>query len=451
MKRWLLIGIPILMLVIVLVAYGQYTSAVRVESARAQRDVIQEFIDETAKTRLPEIHLITMPFAGRIEPISLVEGTPVRKGSVVARIVPKDMDLAVKAAKATVGRLDAAISENAFDKIERTAHQQTLSFVDSMKSTVQAAAERVRSGEAKLNYARNHLERILRLRTSNSATQDDEDRARLLLVESEVELQQDRLIHSAAKAMLAATSLTPLVVLQYIERKGYTGDALKKEREEAQVKLELIERDQTRANMTSPVDGVVLERVESNERYLEAGTVLVKIGELDRLEIESEVLSQDVVSVKPGHRAEVYGPAVGATPVPVTVQRIHPAGFTKVSSLGVEQQRVKVILGFDSQSLGRLRAERQLGADYRVRVRIFTAGKPDAVVIPRSALFRSPAGTWQVFAIQSGRAALVDVQVGLMNDERVEIALGLEAGDEVVLAPETSLDEGSRVWSRGTE
>jgi HlyD family secretion protein len=240
------------------------------------------------------------------------------------------------------------------------------------------------------------------------------------------------------------------MVLQYLERKTFTGDVLKKERDEAHVKLEQVERDQIRANMLSPVDGVVLERVESNERHLEAGTVLVRIGDMSQLEVEAEVLSQDVVNVKPGHRAEIYGPAVGSAPVAVTVDRVFPAGFTKVSSLGVEQQRVRVILRFDSQSLERLRTERQLGADYRVRVRIFTAGKQDAVIIPRSALFRSPAGDWQVFAIRGSRAALVTVKVGLMNDERVEVVEGIEDGEDVILAPETSLDEGMRVSVRGT-
>src|SRR5690606_22342502 len=119
--------------------------------------------------------------------------------------------------------------------------------------------------------------------------------------------------------------------------------------------------------------------------------------------------------------------------------RIYPAGFTKVSSLGVEQQRVMVILKFTPEELQRLRKDRRMGVDYRVRVRIFTAKKDNALVIPRSALFRGPGGAWQVFAVRGGKASLVNVEIGLLNDEAVEITKGVEDGEEVILAPESSI------------
>jgi HlyD family secretion protein len=171
----------------------------------------------------------------------------------------------------------------------------------------------------------------------------------------------------------------------------------------------------------------------------------MKIGELERMEVEADVLSQDVVDVKEGQQAEIYGPAIGREPVPAKVTRIFPAGFTKISSLGVEQQRVKVVLSFDPRYLKRLRAERQLGVDFRVGVRIFTANSDDALIVPRSALFRGAAGQWQVFAVRNGRVQLIDVGVGLMNDELVEIADGLAEDEVVVLAPETTLVDGMRV------
>jgi HlyD family secretion protein len=235
------------------------------------------------------------------------------------------------------------------------------------------------------------------------------------------------------------------MVLQYITRKGLTGEVWMKQQAEAKAALELAQTNLGRGTMHSPVDGVVMERYDSNERYVAAGTVLLRIGELDRLEVEAEVLTQDVGNVKPGDAAEIYGPAIGPTPAKATVERIFPAGFTKVSSLGVEQQRVMVILRFTKEELQRLRSERRLGVEFRVRVRIYTARKENALVIPRAALFRGPSGAWQVFAVRSGKANLETVEVGLLNDQFAEITNGLDDGEEVILAPESTVTDGTRV------
>ncbi len=203
--------------------------------------------------------------------------------------------------------------------------------------------------------------------------------------------------------------------------------------------------------MTSPVDGIVLERAVSNERQVASGTVLLRIGRWDDLEIEADVLSQDVVRVKAGQNVEVHGAAIGEQPAKAVVTRIFPAGFTKVSSLGVEQQRVKVIMKFAPDDLTRLREHNDLGVDYRVRVRIYTAEASNALVIPRSALFRGAKNDWRVFTVRRGRAHLQAVKIGLANDEQVEITAGLEEDDRVILAPETNLTEGQRVQPLATE
>lgn len=444
-KSKLLLAVAAVAVVIAIFTLNQFSPGQGVESALVRRDSIKELIDEQAKTRLPETHLVTMPYAARIEPIAFDEGAPVKKGQVVAQIVERDLDLRVQQAEAAYQRLEAAYAENADTSVEDTSHKQAIAFVASMTATVASAKERVKSGKAKLDYAESNFERIKALRPSGAKSLDDEERALLLRIESEVSYRQDQLILAAIQATQTATELMPTMVIQYIGRKSLTGEVWKKQQAEALAALELAKTDRERGTMNSPVDGVVLERYDSNERYVAAGTVLLRIGELDRLEVEAEVLTQDVGNVKPGDTAEVYGPAIGAKPATATVDRIYPAGFTKVSSLGVEQQRVMVILKFTPEELQRLRKDRRMGVDYRVRVRIFTAKKDNALVIPRSALFRGPGGAWQVFAVRGGKANLINVEIGLMNDEWVEIAKGVEDGEEVILAPESSIVDGVKV------
>jgi HlyD family secretion protein len=420
-------------------------SGTPVETAVVRLAPIREFVDERGKTRLPQTYLITMPFEGRIEAIGLSEGMPVKKDEVVARVVPHDMELTWQAANEAVQRLEASIKENDDATVEKTGLKQSLSYVESMNHTVEAARARVEAGKARLDFADRNLSRIEDLRAKQAATPEELDQARVNQVSARVDHEQDVLVLRALESLQAATALLPTAITEYIDRKALAHNVLEKQWAEADINRQQIDKNRERGEMKSPIDGVVLERAVNNERQLSAGATLLKLGRLDELEVEADILSQDVVNVKRGDEAEIYGPAIGPQPVTAHVTTIYPAGFTKVSSLGVEQQRVKVVLQFNPADLARLRKERALGVDYRVRVRIFTAEQPQANVIPRSALFKGAAGEWQLFAVQGGRARLLTVSVGLMNDDYVQIDKGVQPGDEVILAPETSLTEGAKV------
>jgi HlyD family secretion protein len=271
------------------------------------------------------------------------------------------------------------------------------------------------------------------------------NQAEMQQVSANVDFQQDVLVAAAMHSMQAATVLAPQVIRQYITRKSLTTKVKQQELAQAEARLKQQLRDQERGEMKSPIDGTILERRESNERQVTAGTLLVSIGNLDTLEVEADILSQDVVNVVVGQPVEIYGPAIGRTPAKGKVTRIYPAGFTKVSSLGVEQQRVKVIVGFEPSEVARLRQEKGLGVGYRVRIRIFTAAKEGVPLVPRSAMFRSPTGDWQVFAVRDSVARLQTIEVGLMNDTVAEAVKGVGADDVVVLSPETTLVDGATV------
>jgi HlyD family secretion protein len=452
MKTYLILGLIAVAVGAAIFGGRIFDEGVSVEAARARVGGIRETIDERGKTRLPRVYHITMPFTGRIEEIKLVEGTPVKRDQVVAQIVSEDLKLAMDAANAAVERLDASIKQNDDASVEKVALQQSFKFVESMDRSLEAAKERVRAGKAKLDYAQRNRDRIFNLFRDKklAASEQEYEAAQLALVQADVDYQQDLLVQRAMEAMQAATNLMPVTLQEYIGRKKLSHEVLERQKEEARVNWRESKLDQERGRMTSPVDGVILERLQTDERMVTAGTVLLEIGDLTELEVEVDVLSQEVVRVKVGQHAEIFGPAIGDRPLSGTVKNIYPAGFTKVSSLGVEQQRVKVIVAFndaDQKQLAERRAkgEWDLGVDYRVRVRIITATRSGALVIPRSALFRGADGRWQVFVIRDGKAALQPIEVGLMNDEQVEVQSGVVADELLVLAPETNLSDGAKV------
>ncbi len=447
MRRWV-IAVVLVVIVVVVAGWAAYlNSGVPVQTFRVARGGVREFVDERGKTRLPKIHKVTAPQAGRIQDITLEEGTAVREGQVVAQFIGVDLDNAVAESQAVVDRLDAAIRENDDVAVENSVALQAAQFVMSMTKTVESAEAQMSASEKRAAYAETNLGRVRQLQRANARTEDELDRANLQYWEGQLGYRQDQLVVEAMKSIQAATALLPQMVSDYISRKGLSRAVLEQQKSEAEARLRqaILQRD--RGTMVSPIDGVVLKRLVQNEQHLAAGTELLWIGQLEQLEVEADVLSQEVVRVKPGDEVEVYGPAVGAGigyGVVGSVQKIYPAGFTKISSLGVEQQRVRVIVRFDSDVMKNL-LQSDVGVDYRVRVRIFTDTKQDALLVPRSALFRGPDGGWQLFAVQGSKAVLKPVEVGLMNDEVAEVREGVDEGDVVVLAPETRLTHGVRV------
>lgn len=398
----LLVGIA------VMIYLSRGPRGVPVQVAEAERATIRSYVEERATTRLPDVYRITMPLQGRILPIDLREGQRVTVGQVVARMDTSDLDT------------DLVEAGNTVEQYARSLEQVELA-IEQANQTVLASREQYK-------FQENEFGRVARLFSNNTTTESARNQAELAMIEARVELRKDEL----NRTMYAI---------------GYNIVRLMHETEMAKKKK--VERDRNRAQIVSPVDGVVLAKMVSNERVLTAGEVLLEIGDTDSIEVEADVLSQDAVLVRSGYEVDIEGVAVGTKPLQGRVQRIFPRGFTKVSSLGVEQQRVKVVVDFEDEALESLRRSgRFLGADYRLRVKIYTDQHEHVVCVPRTAVFRDARGRWQTFVVRDGRAFRTDVEIGLRNVFQVEIQSGLQAGDRVIVAPESSLEDGDAVEIR---
>jgi HlyD family secretion protein len=194
--------------------------------------------------------------------------------------------------------------------------------------------------------------------------------------------------------------------------------------------------------VTSPASGVVTHLLQQSERTVPAGAPLVEIGDTHGLEAQIEFLSQDAVKIRPGQRAEIYdwgGPGV----IPAEVRRVEPQGFTKVSALGVEEQRALVMLQFTGPPSG----WGGLQPGYRVWGRVYLREMPSAVLGPLGALVRDRGG-WAVFRVEQGRARLRAVRVGALTDRDAEILAGVRPGDRLVEFPSDQVRDGVEVKAK---
>jgi HlyD family secretion protein len=391
-------GIGVVVVVLLVVAF--LPKPVPVDLEPVIRGPMQVTLDHEGKTRVRDRFVISAPVPGRVTRIELEPGDAVKANeTVLATFEPTDPSLLDARTRA-----EARASVNAAEaKLERS----------------RAERERAR---AESDYATTELDRIRRLAGQGIVSEDALDAA-------DVEARaRARALEAAESAVRAAKHELAAARARTLEpgdtRVGNPGRADRSVR------------------LRSPVDGVVLRRLRESEAVVPAGEPLMEVADPADLEVVADFLSTDAVKMKDGMaaRIEQWG---GEGALRGRVRRVEPSGFMKISALGVEEQRVNVIVDFDDPR----EAWRRLGDEYRVEVRVVIWEEDDVVQVPTSSLFRH-GESWAVFVVNGGKARATEVTAGRRTGLRAEILEGVEEGDRVVVHPSEQVRDGVRVEER---
>lgn len=368
---------------------------VEVETAEVTRGPMKVTIDEEGETRIRRKFVVSAPVTGRVQRIELEPGDVVVRGrTVVASIQAEASPL-----------LDTRTREEA----------------EAARASAQSALGRARAEEQRamtaLNLARRELTREQELDKGGLTT-----RQAVEARESDVRAAEEAA--KAASFVVAAASS-------------------ELQRADARLRPERLDAGGRVLTVVAPVDGVVLRRLRESASVVPAGEPLVEIGDPADLEIVADLLSTDAVQIKPGATVhlEQWG---GTQPLQAKVRRVEPSGFMKVSALGVEEQRVNVVMDFVDPKA----AAAVLGDGYRAEVRIVTWDAADVVQVPISALFRH-GESWAVFVVEGTLARRVDVTIDHRNSQTAEITKGLSVGTRVVVHPPDTLADGVKIREAG--
>ena len=360
---------------------------VPVEVAQVTHGPLETWIEEQGRTRVREVYVVAAPLSGKTVRVTLHAGDPVKAGQAVALIRPADPPL-----------IDAR------SRLE-------------LEAAAQAADAAVRLAEAELKRAQAEAD----------YAGAEWTRGQTLIergVISQAALDQRRLARETANAAVAETRAAVAV--------------RRRERDSARSRLaEGFGSERSPVTVRAPVSGNILRVELESEQVVQAGQPILQIGDPRDIDVIVELLTSDAVNVKPGAAARIEG--WGGGTLEARVRRVEPAGFTKVSALGVEEQRVLTYLDFVDPTKAA-----PLGHDYRVRARIITSTTPMAVRVPVSALFRQ-GEDWAVYRVRGSRAERVTVKIGPRNEDMAQVLSGLAAGDAIVLYPGDRLADGARV------
>jgi len=380
------------------VAWALRPQPFAVETAQVTSGTFERTVSDDGKTRVRERYVVSAPLAGRVERIRLKAGDAVQAGQPVAVLKP-----------AAPAFLDA-----------RTARELE-----------------ARVGAAEAQHARARAE-VARTLAQRDQAQSDLDR--------QIKLARDGFVSATAREQ---ADLALRIAQRTLEAANFAEDAAGHEVQQARASLVRYRAESsariptaTAWEVTAPVAGRVLRVVQESEGPVVSGAQLIEIADPRSLEAVVDVLSQESVSIRPGMPARV-DLGQGVTPLAARVRLIEPAAFTKISALGVEEQRVNVVLDFD-EPLDRIQT---IGDGFRVEAVIVTHRVDDAIKVPVGAVFRDGEG-WAVFAVESGRAVKRAVNIPLRNAAVALIEKGLKPGETVIVYAPDALRDGARVSLR---
>jgi HlyD family secretion protein len=373
--------------------------AVEVDVARVERGPLAVTLDDQGRTRVRQRFVVASPVAARLLRVELEPGDAVRRGeTLLARLLPTDPA-----------------------PLDQRTRAESLQALEAARAALGRATAEVRRAEAATTLANAQLARVRELAGGGLSPTQDLDTAQANAHAAEAVRRgalyaADAAGHDLAmvRARLAAPDIRP-------------GEALE---------------------IRSPIDGVVLRRLRESEATVPAGEPLLELGDPTDLEIVADYLSSDAVRIEAGSAVliEEWG---GDAPLRGAVRRVEPSGFTKISALGIEEQRVNVLIDLDeADAQGASRSiRRALGDAYRVVTRVVVHRRDDALKVPVSALVRRRDG-FSVFVSEGGRARLRPIEIGPRNEIEAELISGLAEGAAVVLHPPDVLLDGGRVRSR---
>lgn len=381
--------------VAVLIAVAMWPQARLVDTAQVDRGRVRETVEAEGRTRLRDRYVVSAPVAAIARRLELEPGDAVTAGQQLVVLDP--------------------VAAPTLDVRSRASAEAN---VAAARARVAAAGEEVRSAVAAATQAQAEARRLRELRERGLVAIEEAERAETARVRAERAAASARFAEATARHDLDAAE----AVLAYGSGDAAEGAAL---------------------TLTSPVDGVVLRRHYESAKPVQAGEALLEVGDPAAMEVEVDVLSQDAVRLREGMDVELV--RWGEThPIAARVQRVEPGGFTKFSALGVEEQRVWVIVEFVSPR----EDWQRLGEAYRVNARFILRQVDDVLRAPTGAVFAHDDGD-AVFRIDGGRARLTPVRIGLKGGGYAEIADGLAAGDQLIVHPDRELEADTRVRARG--
>ena len=395
-------------------------------------------VESEAKTRIHDRYIVSASVAGRLSRILYDEGDRITSGQTIATIDPLPYNASIEAALQKLRELEAQRAGVETFRPKEEALAQARSRVSGSRAGAAAAYARVYAAQAAYEQADREARRQSALERQGYASAAVAEQTQLVRTTRLRELEMAKTGAAAAEAQVAIDQAYVDELTKKVRDPDYLRTVYDAQMAAIRAQLSNLEDQAHRTAIRAPTAGQILRVLQKSEAYVSSGAPIVEIGNAAKLEIVADVLSQDAVQIKRGDPVEVIRGAGDAHPKAV-VRLVEPSGFTKISALGIEEQRVNVIADLP-------RVPSSLGDAFRLDVRIITwSGK--ALALPIPALVRC-GSDWCAFALEGDTASRRLLRIGHVGADYAEVLAGLSSGERVILRPSEAIRPGARVSAK---
>ncbi|SHI55058.1 efflux RND transporter periplasmic adaptor subunit [Lutispora thermophila] len=405
-KKFIWIGVILVIAVVMVYMYMTKNSVVDVEMAEVKRGNIDEYIEEKATVELKNKADIYAWQSGVVTFSSVDVGDEVKAGDVLLKIQDEDLKLQIRSMELQKQSIEAQLEE-----ARKGLNQWDLQVLEA----------KVRTAQIAYDEAYRIMENNKKLYDAGGISKDTYESSVAALASAEANLE-------AAKAAMAAAQegFSPNIEKQFVAKM-----------DELKIQINHLRSKQKDYIIKSPIDGIVLVAEAPEGSIVSMGAMVFQIGRYDEMYLVSDILVDDMADVREGSQVFISNEDLDIRDVRGTVIKIHPQAFSKISDLGIEQKRIRIEISIDEEI-------DELRPGYDMDIKIITASSQNTLLIEEKAVFEQ-GGNNYIFINDDGTARLRQIEKGLESDDMIEVTKGLQEGEKVILSPNANIKEGTKI------
>lgn len=419
-------------------SFAMKDSSISVQTVKVSKSNIANYIPEDAKTILEKEHIIYTTIDGIILPNEFKEGDFIQQGQIIAKFDNYNRNEKLSSFKSKLLELNEMIEGVKVVRTKQEEIETSKLRVKQSKTNLEEISKQKKLLELNFNQSKNDYIRTKKLLEQQAINKSDFEKVETNYNSSKINLQNIKNQEILALDNLKISELSLNKIIKSVNDNDYQRRVYLEQINQLKNEINILDKELSKTSIKSEFSGPVLEIYLKDKTALPSGSKILKIGDLNSIAIESDILSEEVPQIKVGMTVEISGKALDNKKIFGKVSRIYPIGFTKISALGVEQQRVKIISYFDNKKIN-LRPETSLD------IKIITQEHKNVLTIPERSMFKEK-DKWFVFIVNNeNKLELKEIKVGLKNEDNAEVLSGVSENQTIVLEPDNTLKEGQKV------
>lgn len=419
-------------------SFAMKESSISVQTVKVSKSNIANYIPEDAKTILEKEHIIYTTIDGIILPNEFKEGDFIQQGQIIAKFDNYNRNEKLSSFKSKLLELNEMIEGVKVVRTKQEEIETSKLRVKQSKTNLEEISKQKKLLELNFNQSKNDYIRTKKLLEQQAINKSDFEKVETNYNSSKINLQNIKNQEILALDNLKISELSLNKIIKSVNDNDYQRRVYLEQINQLKNEINILDKELSKTSIKSEFSGPVLEIYLKDKTALPSGSKILKIGDLNSIAIESDILSEEVPQIKVGMTVEISGKALDNKKIFGKVSRIYPIGFTKISALGVEQQRVKIISYFDNKKIN-LRPETSLD------IKIITQEHKNVLTIPERSMFKEK-DKWFVFIVNNeNKLELKEIKVGLKNEDNAEVLSGVSENQTIVLEPDNTLKEGQKV------